>query len=608
MSIHRAPLCVIAAGILSLAACARVTLPAREHFPLPADVDIVNVSGSAGATFIATNAGEPTSFNPLVLQDATSAEIAGYMLAGLVDMDWVTQEVIPGLAKSWEISADKLAYTFHLRRGVKWSDGAPFTADDVIFTFDCIFDPRYPNRNSQQFTINEQPLRYEKVDDYTVRFTTPDLYAPFLNDIGVAILPKHCLEAAYRDGSLQKQWTVATGINNPSSMAGTGPFKILSYRPGDRLLMVPNPHYWRADADGQRLPYIDLYVAKFVKDNNAVLVNFCTGQTEASSIPPTDLGWVERAAQTYHFSIDPQGPATSIGFIWFNQHPGQNKKGEPFLPPYKLRWFQDARFRQAVSYGFNRQGIVSGVYFGRATELHSIISEGNLKWYNPDVPRFEYAPAKAAALLAEMGLRKDADGALRDTDGHAVEFEVLVPSSSVTAPQIMTSFKEDLRALGIGVKISYIDFGTMLARADAFDYEAGIMGFTGGGDPSGGKAIYKSNGPMHLWYPGQPQPATPWEARIDELMDLQERTFDPKERKALVDEMQDIFAVQRPLIFLVTQNTYLGLKNKWRNTKRDLNGYLVFKLEEIWADEPAARDDGGKKISTTKTPRHKGYF
>jgi peptide/nickel transport system substrate-binding protein len=328
-----------------------------------------------------------------------------------------------------------------------------------------------------------------------------------------------------------------------------------------------------------------LYVVKFVKDQNATLVNFCTGQTEASAIPAADVGWVKRAQQTYHFTIHDFGPATSVGFIWFNLNPGNNAKGEPFLPPYKLRWFQDARFRQAVSYGFNRQGIISGVYFGRAKELHSIISEGNLKWYNPRVPRFGYDPARAAALLADMGLRKNADGNLQDADGHPVEFEVLVPSASTTAPQIMTSFKEDMKDLGINVKISYIDFGTMIARvSQSFDYDAGIMAFTGGGDPSGGKAIYKSDGRLHIWYPNQQSPATTWEARIDQLMDEQEKTFDPVQRKKLIDEMQDIFAVQRPLIFLVTPNTYLGLKDKWHNTKKNLLGYLTFRLEELWAE------------------------
>jgi peptide/nickel transport system substrate-binding protein len=125
----------------------------------------------------------------------------------------------------------------------------------------------------------------------------------------------------------------------------------------------------------------------------------------------------------------------------------------------------------------------------------------------------------------------------------------------------------------------------MMARTgQSFDYDSGIMGFTGGGDPSGGKAIYLSSGRMHLWNPSQKTPATPWEARIDELMSLQEKTFDPARRKALIDEMQVIFAEQRPLIFLVTPNTYLGLKDKWHNTKKDLRGYLVFKQEELWAD------------------------
>ncbi|MDR0532867.1 MAG: ABC transporter substrate-binding protein [Verrucomicrobiales bacterium] len=569
-----------------LVSCSRVQLPARQNLPLPEDVDIANCPpGKVGATFITTMSSEPSSFNPLVIEDAYSNDIVGNMLSGLVDMDPVTQDIIPGLAKSWEISADKKTYTFHLRRGVKWSDGEPLTADDVIFTFDCIYDQRYPNRNEQQFTIAGQHLKYEKIDDYTVRFITPDLYSPFLNDIGVAILPKHSLFASYRDGSLQKQWTVATGINTPDSIPCSGPFKLLSYRPGDRLLMIPNPHYWRADANGQRLPYINLYVVKFVKDTNAELVNFCTGQTEASAISAADVGWVQHAQKTYHFTIYNQGPAASIGFIWFNQNPGRNKKGEPFIPSYRLAWFQDVRFRQAVSYGFNRRGLIDGVFFGRATELHSIISEGNLKWHNPNTPRFDYNPSKAAQLLADMGMKKRNDGNLYDASGNPVEFEILVPSASTTGPQIMTSFKENMKDLGINVKISYIDFGTMMARTgQSFDYDSGIMGFTGGGDPSGGKAIYLSSGRMHLWNPSQKTPATPWEARIDELMSLQEKTFDPARRKTLIDEMQVIFAEQRPLIFLVTPNTYLGLKDKWHNTKKDLRGYLVFKQEELWAD------------------------
>lgn len=536
--------------------------------------------------FVATDSSEPNSFNPLVIEDATSGEIADLFLAGLTTSDPVTQDIVPALARAWEYSPDKKTLTVHLREGVLWSDGQPLTADDVVFTFLAIFDKRFPNRYSQQLTIGGKPLGVEKVDNHTLRFTTTDLYSPLLNDLGsVSILPRHVLQKAFDDGSLMKQWTVETGQARPETMVSSGPFRVLSYRPGDRLLMSANPHYWRADSAGQRLPYIDLYVMKFVKDQNAELIHFATGQADYSAIPASDVGWVEKAQSTYAFNVHDRGPSSSISFIWFNMNPGKNPEGKPFLPPHKLKWFQDVRFRQALSYGFNRQGLIDGVHFGRASSLHSIISAGNLRWHNPHTPRFDYDPARAAALLGEAGFRKK-DGVLHDADGHPVEFEILTPQGSAAGSQTVTSFIEDMRALGIKTKMTFIDFGTMIARtSQSFDYEAGIMGFTGGGDPSGGKALYMTEGRLHVWYPEQKVPATPWEARIDELVRQQERTFDKVERKKLIDEMQVIFAEQRPLTFLVTPNAYVGMKSRWRNTLRDLAGRFTFKIDEIWSAE-----------------------
>lgn len=572
--------------ILAITGCQPPPSLHRPTHPLPEDVEISSCTpGRPGGMFITTNSNEPNSFNPLVIEDADSSEIAGLFLESLLTIDPVTQEIIPALARSWELSADKKSVTLHLRRGVRWSDGHPFTADDVIFTFSAFFDRRYPNRYSGQFTIAGQPLKFEKMDDWTVRFSTAEVYSPLLNDLTyAAILPRHKLLAAYENGSLQKQWTVETGIRSPQELVGTGPFCLLSYRPGDRLLMAPNPHYWRADSRGQRLPYLNLYIVKFVKDQNAELIHFATGQSDSSAIPATDVGWVRRGESVHQFKIHDRGPATSISFIWFNQHPGRDKNGKPYVAPHKLKWFQDRRFRRAIAYGFNRQGLVDGVYFGRASLLHSIISEGNVRWYNPHVPRVPYDPATARQLLSEAGFRRDGS-VLRDAAGHPVEFEILAPQGSQTAPMILTSFIEDMKALGIQVKLSYVDFGTMIARtSQSFDYEAGIMGFTGGGDPSGGKAIYLSSGRLHLWYPEQPQPATAWEARIDQIMALQERTFDFAERKKLIDELQVIIAEERPLIFLVTPNTYLGLRAKWRNALFDTRGRIVLRMDELWED------------------------
>lgn len=536
--------------------------------------------------FIATESSEPNSFNPLVIEDAASGEIADLFLSSLTTSDPVTQEIIPALAKSWEYSADQKTLVVHLRKGLLWSDGQPLTADDVLFTFKAIFDPRFPNRNSQQLTIAGKPLGVDKIDDSTIRFTTADLYSPLLNDLGsVNILPRHVLQKFFDDGTLLKQWTVETGQGRPESMVSSGPFRLLSYRPGDRILLEANPHYWRADSAGQRLPYIDLYVVKFVKDQNAELIHFATGQADISGISAADVGWVERAQKTYDFTIHDRGPSSSISFIWFNMNPGKSPDGKPYVPPHKLKWFQDARFRQALSYAFNRQGIIDGVYFGRASALHSIISSGNFQWHNSQTPQFAYDPAKAVRLLEEAGFHKK-DGVLLDGSGNPVEFEILTPQGSAAAPQIITSFMEDLRELGIKAKMSFLDFGTMIARTgQSFDYEAGIMGFTGGGDPSGGKALYMTEGRLHVWNPEQKTPATPWEARVDELMRQQERTFDKAKRKKLIDEMQVIFAEERPLTFLVTPNAYVGMKNRWQNTTTDMAGRFVYRIDEIWAKE-----------------------
>jgi peptide/nickel transport system substrate-binding protein len=543
--------------------------------------------GQYGGIFVQSNAQEPKTFNPLVAEDAYSAQAIGWLLSSLTVYHPIKEEVIPALARSWEISEDNKTYTFHLRRGVRWSDGQSFTADDVIFTFDAIFDPRYPTRYSQQYTIAGKPLHYEKVDDYTVRFTTADIYAPFLNDIGFAgILPRHKLKASFDNGTLQKQRTSQTAIHHPEAIVGSGPSRIFPYRPGERMILAPNPHYWRADEQGQRLPYVDFMISKFVPSTNTETVLFATGQTDAAAINVTDVAWVRRAAQTYEFTVHDRGPEAGIRFIWFNQHPGKDPEGRPHVKLYKLEWFQNKKFRQPVAYGLDRPGIIKAVYFGRAEPLNSIISPANRKWHNPHTRTYPYDPQKARLLLKEAGFRYRDDGILVDDQNHPVEFELLASEGSQTITAIATTFMENMRDLGIRVRLNIIDFGTLVNKiSNTFDYESATMGFTGGGDPSGGKAIYRSDGRLHVWYPEQPEPATEWEARIDAIMDEQERTLDESRRIELIHEMQAIFSEQLPLIFLVTPNAYAGIGNEWRNVQVPPLGSIVWNLDELWRVE-----------------------
>ncbi len=581
-------LVLLLALVLILAGCQQ-DIPGldREEHELPRDAEVSPAEpGSYGGAFVTAASQQPRTFNPLVAEDAYSSEAISRFLNGLTRYHPVKEEVVPELARSWEIHEDKRTITMNLRRGVRWSDGEPFTADDVIFTFRALFDERYPNRYQGQYTIAGEPIEFQKLDRHTVRFRTAEPYAPFLYVIGfVGILPKHVLHEAYEKGELQEEWSVRTAMHEPEKLVGTGPFMLKSFRPGQRSVFQPNPHYWRVDKKGRRLPYVDYFINRYVQDRNTETVLFASGQIDMASIQPGDVVGVRRNADLHDYQVLHRGPASGIRFIWFNQKPGTNDKGEPYVEPHKLEWFTSKNFRQAILHGFNREGLISSVYFGRAEVLDSIISPANQRWHNPDVPRYPYDPERARALLQEDGFKYDRDGTLRDEHGNPVEFELFASEGDDVTPQILSTFRENMQDLGIRVSIRYMDFGTMVARVSRhFQYEAAMMGFTGGPDPSGGRSIYLSSGRLHLWHPEQEEPHTEWEAKVDELVYASEQAFDLQERVEYVHRMQEVFSEQLPLLYLLTPHTYVGIKNKWENVNIPPMGSAIWNIDELYLD------------------------
>ena len=592
------------AAALLLWGCSEPPEIKRGEFPLPKDVEISQCDiGSYGGVFVLAAAQEPKTFNPLMSSDIYSSQAISLMLSGLVTYDPFKEESVPALAKSWEIHDNGTRYVFHLREGVKFSDGVEFTADDVIFTFDVIFAPqtdadgkpkidpqtgkpllRYPSRYAGQYTIGGEPLRCKKIDKYTVEFRTAKTYAPFMTDIGfIEILPKHKLEKSFEDGTFQQTWSTQTAITAPQDIVSSGPFMLHSYKPGERLVLSPNPHYWRADKDGNRLPYLDFLIYKFVADVNTSTILFATGQCDASAVSANDYAWVKEYASTYDFKIYERGPNTGTYFIWFNQNPNKDEKGKPYLPPYKYKWFSNKFFRQAVMSAIDRGGLIKSVWFGRAQNLHSIISPANRKWHNPGTKQYEYSPEKARELLLSQGFYYGPDGRLRDAECNVVEFDFIVGDGSQNSSVMSTTFVENMKAIGITVKLKFMDFGTIISKIDnTFDYDAAMMGLSGGGDPSGGKAIYRSDGFLHMWNPRQPSPATEWEKRIDEIMDAQELEMDPEKRRALIFEMQNIMAEELPLLYLVTPMSYSGISNKWKNVRVPPSGSILWNLDELF--------------------------
>ena len=595
------PLLLVLFALLGLSSCVEPPQIERANHPLPEDAFVTDAPlGQYGGIFVLNETTQPTTFNPQVPNNVSTSVLLTRLLAPLVDFDPSSQTYVPALARSWEISEDNKSYTFHLRRGVRWSDGSPFTADDVIFTFDCILSevkdpesgelrPKYPSRYYKQYLINGEKLRYTKVDDYTVRFELPTVYAPFIYDIRQPILPKHKLYASFEDGSFTKQWSTQVAIESPEEIVGTGPFTIFSYKPGERLVLTPNPHYWKIDQSGQRLPYLDYFILKFVSESNTAVAHFATGKSDASGIGASDHIWVKEAAETYGFTLHERGPSSSVNFFWFNQHRGSDEAGKPYLSPHKLRWFTDKRFRQAVHYATNRQGMINALLFGKGEALTSIIAPAQGKWHNPDLPHYDYDPEKARERLLESGFYWDAQGKLFDREGIHVEFTLLLVESA-SFDTIGVTFVENMKALGLSVKLERSDFATLLRRTDdTFNYDMTMLGWgspDASYDPSGSKALFLSSGQFHQWYPEQSEPTTEWEARIDELIGLQERTLDEAARVAYMHEVQAILAEELPLLYGFTPYGYVGVKNKWRNIFVPSAGTTLWNIEEIWTPEP----------------------
>lgn len=574
--------------------------------PIPVDALVVDFpAGKFDSTIVETLAGDLATVNPLVNETMAGSAVIGRILDGLITLDPHTGDVIPNLAKSWEISADNLQYTFHLRRGIHWSDGQPFTADDVLFTWGCFFakqldvdsgEPvldengrvkyRYSSRSTFGQLINGQEPLVEKLDDYTVRFTTPEVYAPFLLfGGGEEILPKHVLQVSFDDGTLMDQWSVETAINEPWKIVGLNMYVLESYRPGERIVFAKNPNYWKVNTKGQRLPYVARVITKIVQDQNSSNVAFAQGLTDFESIGPDNVAWVKRGEERFDYTVLDMGPSSQTNFIWFNLNPGKDADGVAYVEPYKFEWFSDKRFRQAVSHGINREGIVRGVYFDRADILHGYVSPKRKLWYNDAIRKYAYSPQTSRELFTEMGFTFEA-GQLKDPLGNSIEFSLMTNSSSGLRVEMATVFKENMAALGIDVELQFLDFNTIINKtSDSFTYEACMLGLGGGApDPYAGKDILMSGGRLHQWYPQQVEPATEWEARIDALMLEIGRHTDVEVRKKYFFEVQEILAEQQPLIFLVSPKDFVGYRNRWQNVEPTPLGGVTWNEESLWAE------------------------
>lgn len=572
--------------------------PASGH-PLPSPFVLPGEPGQRGGRLTLLATGAPRTFNPVLTMDGASDAVVRLLFSGLITLDATTQEARPALAESWSVSTDGLTWTFKLRAGLRWSDGQPLSAADVVFTWnEVMYNPDMNRITYELFRINGKNFEVTQVDEATVKVVTPEVFAPFLEVFGnVPILPKHIIG---REVAERRFLSVLTPASRADRIVGSGPFRVKESKPGESVLLERNPEYWAVDAQGVRLPYLDEVLITATAGASATLF-FLNGQGDVCEQGrPNEYTTVQAAAAAGKFRVMDLSVGTERDFLWFNLNTNRNGGGQPLVNPVKSAWFRNKTFRQAVSCAIDRDRIIQTAYGGRAAAPLAFLSDGNPKWNNPDVPRFGYDPARARSLLAGMGIQdRNGDGLLEDATGQGIEFTLISNTGNPAREKTAQLIVEDLSRLGIKVSFQPVDYATMLARInDTFDYECALMGLSGGGlDPASQMNVLMSSDPMHQWFPNQRTPATEWEARIDFLMNAQLRTLDFATRKKHFDEVQAILAEQQPMIYTVAPFHFAALRADLVNVRPSaLTNYrLTWNLEQlalkstVQSPEPSAR-------------------
>jgi peptide/nickel transport system substrate-binding protein len=540
--------------------------------------------GHGGGRAVVSLRAEPKTLNPLTAADAPSREVIGAMQADLVHINRATQLTEPALAKTWKVSPDGLQYTLTLRKGLRFSDGQPLDADDVLFTMRVYLDENVHATQRDLLIVGGKPIAVRKVDAWTVVFQLAKPYGAGerLFD-GLAILPRHLLEKTYQEGKLGQAGTLSTAANQ---WAGAGPYRLKEYVPGQKLVLERNPFYWKADAKGNNLPYLDELVFLFVPSADAQVLRFQSGETDMiSRLGAENFSALSR--QPHGYTMTDAGPGLEYNFLFFNL----NELGDKASPEMarKAKWFREVKFRQAVSAAVDRDAIVRLIYQGRGAALWGPVTPGNRRWVNTSIAHPAHSLEQARTLLKESGfsVKTGANGepSLVDADGNVVEFSILTSSSNADRTKMAAIIQDDLKELGIHVQVVPLEFRSLIDRVtNTKEYDACVLGLASfDADPNSDMNVWLSSGGTHLWNPSQAHPATPWEAQIDALMEQQLATPGFEQRKKLYDRVQQILAEYQPMIFLASPDILTGARNNIGNFHPAvLEPYVLWNVEQLF--------------------------
>ena len=467
-------------------------------------------SGPAyGDIIVEGSIGDASNLIPILSSDSTSHEISGLVFNGLVKYD-KDVNIVGDLAESWDVSSDGLVITFHLRKGVKWHDGYPLTARDVLYTYQVTIDPKTPTAYSGDFL---KVKKAEVLDDYAFRVTYDKPFAPALMSWGTAILPRHLLEG--------KDITISPLARHP---IGTGPYIFKEWLPGQKIVLISNPDYF----EGR--PYIDGYIMRIIPDTATMFLELRANGIDRMNLTPlqytrqTENNLFRKNFNKYRYL------SFSYTYLGYN---------------LKNPLFADKRVRQAIAYGINKDEIIQGVLLGLGKVATGPYKPGT--WvYNSNVETYPYDPRKAKELLAAAGWKDTNGDGILDKDGHPFVFEIITNQGNEIRAKCAEIIQRRLSEIGIKVKIRVLEWAAFVNDfINKRRFDATILGWTIPLDPDIYDVWHSSKtGPQELNFISYKN------EEVDRLIERGRDTFDQKERKKYYDRIQEILAEDQPYTFL----------------------------------------------------------
>jgi peptide/nickel transport system substrate-binding protein len=533
---------------------------------------------------------DPKTFNPVLSGDATSSAVGAMLFNGLVTLNPVTMEIEPALAESWTISDNELEIVFTLREDLKWSDGQPLTADDVVFTFNELYlNPEIPSsaRDTLKIGESQQFPVVEKIDERQVKFTLPEPFAPFFSTIGKSILPRHILKLTVdkkdRDGNplFLSTWGVDTP---PEKIVANSAYKIKEYANAQRIVFESNPYYWKKGENGEELPHVKEVVWQIVESTDTSFLQFRSGGLDSLGVSPEFFSLLKREEDRGNFTIYNGGATYTSTYLTFNLNQG-TRNGKPLVDPVKSQWFNDVRFRQAVAHSIDRERMINNIFRGLGQLQNSPIPSQS-PFYNENIVGYNYDLEKAKALFKEAGFTYNSQQQLIDKNGNRVRFSLSTNAGNKIREAMGSQIKQDLSKVGIQVDFKPLAFNLLVDRLDnTLEWDSILLGFTGVSDPNNSANVWYPDGNLHMFNQGKEgiegRTVADWEREIAQLYIKAAKELDESKRQAIYAEAQGVISTYLPFIYLVNPLALSAVRNDIQPIEYSALGGAFWNLEEL---------------------------